>query len=203
MRRRSIAVVLLALPLPVMAWASSRVADRAGSVLGASVGRLAALLPRPADELRPEPFAAPGSLVAVEDAEAAPEDAGQAGHRARARRHGQVRITRGVHVPARVALRLADTGVRPHGAYVPSDGVRPGGVRLAGVSALGIGVRDGDVLTRVAGAPAHSAGDVISAVVAARGRLAPAVSGVFWRGHVPYRLVVEQPYVPARRVAAR
>jgi S1-C subfamily serine protease len=183
-----------------MAWASSRVADRAGSALGASVGRVAALLPRPAAELRPEPFAAPGSLVVVDDVQAAPE---RAGPRARARRRGHFRITHGVHVPARVVLRLADAGVRPHGAYVRSDGVRPGGVRLAGVSSLGIGVRDGDVLTRVAGAPARSAGDVISAVVAARGRMAPAVSGVFWRGHVPYRLVVEQPYVPARRVAAR
>ncbi len=195
--RRAFLALLLALPLPAVAWASAHAADRAGRALGAGVRQLSVLMPRPKAELEPTAFETRGSLVAVDADEAAAESAA----RTKPRRW-RVRITHGVHVPASVVLSLADAGARPRGAYVPSDGVRPGGVRLVGVSALGIGVQDGDVLTRVAGAPARSAGDVISAVVAARGRLAPAVSGVFWRGHVPYRLVVDQPYVRSR-VATR
>lgn len=202
MRRRLITAVLLALPLPAVAWASARVADRAGSALASGVAGLSVLLPAPPAELEPEPFPVRQSLVTLDGARAVPEEQATSS-RHRYRRRGHIRITHGVHVPARVVLRLAGRGARPRGAYVPSDGVRPGGVRLVGVSALGIGVQDGDVLTRVAGAPAHTAGDVISAVVAARGRLAKAVSGVFWRGHVPYRLVVDQPYVKPKRAAGR
>ncbi len=201
MRRRAAIAALLALPLPLAAWASARVADHAGVALGQGMARAVAVLPRPPVELRREPFAAaPDSFVAFDSTSAAPEPAAHRRHRFR---HARLRITRGVHVPAAVVLALADHGARPRGVYVPSDGVRPGGMLLSGVSALGIGVRDGDVLTRVAGVPARSAGDVVSAVVAARGRMAPAVSGVFWRGHVPYRLVVDQPYVPNARVASR
>lgn len=198
-RRRLVLAALLALPLPLSAWASAHAADSAGAALGAQAGQLAAFVPQPEAELEPDAFAAQGSLVAVDGTDAAPE----LPKRAHARHRRRVYIARGVHVSAPVVLRLADSGARPRGVYVPSDGVRPAGMRLSGVSRLGLGVRDGDVLTRVAGAPARSAGDVIGAVVAARGRLARAVSGVFWRGHVPYRLVVDQPYVAQRRVAAR
>jgi hypothetical protein len=67
------------------------------------------------------------------------------------------------------------------------------------VSRLGVGLRDGDVLTEAAGTPALSPGDVISTVLAARGRSAREVSGVFWRDGEPWFLVVEQPYPTAER----
>lgn len=82
----------------------------------------------------------------------------------------------------------------PAGRPVPKTDERPAGLALSGVSALGLGVQDGDVLTSVEGQPALSPGVVIDAVVRARGRRAPTVSGILYRGKERYVLVVEQPY---------
>jgi hypothetical protein len=71
---------------------------------------------------------------------------------------------------------------------------------LLGVSGLGVGLRDGDILTHALGQPATSEGGVISAVVAARGARQAKLSGRVWRAGRTLSLVVEQPYVlPARR----
>jgi len=77
---------------------------------------------------------------------------------------------------------------------VPANGQRSVGLLLRGVSALGLGVRDGDVLTDAAGVPATSAAAVIGAVIAARGRHEPEISGRIFRGPEAYAIVVEQPY---------
>jgi len=66
------------------------------------------------------------------------------------------------------------------------------------VGALGIGMRDGDVLTEVLGTPVSSAGQVIQMVIQARGRRERVISGKFYRGDVPLCAVVEQPYIDAR-----
>ena len=104
------------------------------------------------------------------------------------------RPKRGIRVPAATVLRLANSGVRPSGVPVPANGDRPAGLALQGVGALGVGLRDGDVLTQVAGAPASSAGAVIGAVLAARQRRAPAMSGLVYRGSEKIALYVEMPY---------
>ena len=91
-------------------------------------------------------------------------------------------------------LRLANRGVRPSGSAVAANADRPAGLVLQGVSGLGVGLRDGDVLTQVAGAPASSTGAVIGAVLAARQRRAPAMSGVVYRGADKIALYVEMPY---------
>jgi hypothetical protein len=101
----------------------------------------------------------------------------------------------GIFISRGTVLRLANGAAMPRGALVPAVGGRPAGLRLSGVSALGIGMRDGDVLTQVLGASVASAGDVIQRVIAARARHARDISGEFWRDGVRWSLVVEQPYV--------
>lgn len=106
---------------------------------------------------------------------------------------------RGVFVRKATVLRLSKTAAIPGGSYSAARGERPAGLVLSGVGALGVGLRDGDILTHVAGAPARSQGQVISTVVAARQRRLKAVSGRFWRGGEPYNLVVEIPYPKRKR----
>jgi len=81
---------------------------------------------------------------------------------------------------------------------VPASGARPAGLRLASVGALGIGMRDGDVLVRVAGVPATSVAAVADLVLRARARGARQISGEFWRDGAAWTLVVEQPYLEPR-----
>lgn len=101
-----------------------------------------------------------------------------------------------VFVPASVVLRLANGGAGvPRAVPVPALGERPAGLRLLGVSSLGVGMRDGDVLTRVLGAEVSSVGEVVARVIAARNQRARHISGEFWRDGARWALVVEQPYV--------
>ncbi|MFZ5890181.1 MAG: hypothetical protein ACOY0T_03855 [Myxococcota bacterium] len=102
----------------------------------------------------------------------------------------------GVFVSASSVLRLANGGAAmPRAVFVPALGERPAGLRLIGVSGLGIGMRDGDVLTRVLGADVSSVPEVVQRVLAARNRRAPQISGEFWRDGARWSLVVEQPYI--------
>jgi hypothetical protein len=66
---------------------------------------------------------------------------------------------------------------------------------LIGVGGLGVGLRDGDILTQAIGRPAVSEASVVGAVVQARGARKPQLSGRIWRDGVSFPLVVEQPYV--------
>ena len=75
-------------------------------------------------------------------------------------------------------------------------GARPAGIELSSVSALGVGVHDGDVLTEVAGQPVRNEGQVVGAVLALRARRAASISAVFYRGQERWSLVVEMPYPP-------
>jgi hypothetical protein len=102
--------------------------------------------------------------------------------------------TRGVFVSAETVLKLANRRVVPRGVAVKADGKRPAGLRLMNVSGLGIGLRDGDVLTRAVGQPALSSGAVVQAVLIARAQRARFLDGEFWRDGQRYSLRVEQPY---------
>ena len=115
---------------------------------------------------------------------------------AKSRAKAQKPKEKAVFIPASTVLRLANGGATvPRGVYVPALGERPAGLRLLGVSALGVGMRDGDVLTRVLGAEISSVGEVVARVIAARNQRARHISGEFWRDGARWALVVEQPYV--------
>ena len=202
MRLRNLILAgLLALPLPLLGWGSARLADRfAGALAGGlhDVGsRVLAPSPAPradAQSARPAPRLDEqqrGSRSvepppAVERA-ASPRKRGFAAPRPVAPR-------RGIRVSAGSVLRLAGSGAMPSGRYVPASGARPAGLALSGVSALGIGLQDGDVLTHAGGRPALSRADVIGVVIAARGAGATEIGGRFWRDGEPWNLIVEQPY---------
>jgi len=101
-----------------------------------------------------------------------------------------------IFVPASRVLAIAESGARPRGKPVPATARRPAGLKLSGVSALGIGLLDGDVLTEAAGAPALDSAAVIQSVLRARARRAKTISGTCYRGDARFSLVVEQPYLP-------
>jgi len=85
----------------------------------------------------------------------------------------------------------------PSAVFVKANGQRPAGLLLSGVSALGVGLQDGDVLTEAAGQKASSAAVVVGIVLAARSRQVSEISGRFYRGSVPFAVTVEQPYPTA------
>ncbi len=107
---------------------------------------------------------------------------------------------RGLRVRASTVLALASAGVRPSGSFVPAESSRPAGLVLSGVSGLGVGLVDGDVLTHAAGQPVRSSGQVVGLVLGARAHGAAEIGGTFWRRGERWQLVVEQPY-PTRRAA--
>lgn len=110
-------------------------------------------------------------------------------------RSGEADRLPSIHIPARRVLELANAGRRPSGRSVTAEGDRPAGVQVFGASALGVGVRDGDVITRVNGVAVNSANQVIALVIAARGARQPAISATVYRGQRRYTLTVEQPYL--------
>jgi hypothetical protein len=98
-------------------------------------------------------------------------------------------------VRAETVLRLANSGRVPTGKSVTAQGRRPAGVQVFGASSLGVGVRDGDIITRVSGVAVTAASQVIGLVITARGARQAAISAQIYRGQRSYTLTVEQPYV--------
>lgn len=188
--------LLLLLPLPFAvafgAWGSAKVADRVGAEAASALVPWAALA-RPAAV--PEQSEPPLVVLAADTSSPAAAPRGQP--RRRSPKHRQRVAAAGpsvIFVGKDSVLRLASSGAVPRGVPVPASGARPAGVRLFGVSALGIGLRDGDVLTRALGVPALSSGAVVHAVLAARARHAAVLEGEVWRGDQRIVLRVEQPY---------
>ncbi len=101
---------------------------------------------------------------------------------------------RTIHIDTNTVLCIAQMGIQPGGKPVPPKGKRPAGIALSGVTALGIGVLDGDVLTDVLGQPVRSQFQVIAMVMAARSANMSTISGTLWRGTRAYSVVVDQPY---------
>jgi hypothetical protein len=97
-------------------------------------------------------------------------------------------------VSADTVLRLARSGMRPRAVPVAAGTASPPGLRLSGVSGLGLGARDGDLLTHVQGRPVLSYGQVVAAIVDAISRQARTVSGRLWRGGRTIDVIVELPY---------
>lgn len=190
-------------PLPLLlalaAWGSARVADRVGAALGAALGAVASVVgteQRPAedDELDatiPVSVAAPSEGLGDIEREviAAPK-------RGKARSGSATAAeARSIYVSSAQVLRLADARVRPRGVHVPAEGKRPAGLKLVGVAGLGIGLRDGDVLTRALGQPALASSAVVRAILVARSRRVRVLEREFYRGYERWTIRVEQPYL--------
>src|SRR5688572_6595294 len=182
------------LPLPLLlalgAWGSSRAAEHIGGVLGGVLANVAALLAKaePADET----FDFDSVVSSPTIPAAAPVDPKPAkGQRAK-RSTGQ----KALFVSADTVLRIASKPVSLRGVPVPQQGARPAGLKLVGVSALGVGLLEGDVLTRALGQPALSREAVVRAVLLARARRDKVLEGEFYRGGERWLLRVEQPYLP-------
>jgi len=187
-------VLALSLPLPLLAAGAPALADAVGTLAGR---RLAASTRTSARARPPAPTpllleALPAhELVALPAARGAAPALAPLGLPAPAR---ALVPKKGVRVRAETVLRLANSGARPGGFPVPAQGDRPRGLALTGVSGLGIGLEDGDILTHAAGRPALTPGDVIGVVIGSRTERAPEIWGRFWRNGEPWSLVVEQPY---------
>ena len=92
-------------------------------------------------------------------------------------------------------VAAAEAGMRPSGGSVAATSWRPAGLALTGVNPIGVGLRDGDVITRVGGTPATSQGAVIGAVTSALRQKLPAITGEVWRGRQKIVVTVELPEV--------
>ena len=191
--RSLVIAALLALPLPLLAAGAGGLADDVGRELGSGLAKLAAQL-----HARSKPGAPLAVIAPIAEAEHEVEP--EAGQLPRRKARAVTRApSKGVYVRADAVLRLAESGARPSAVPVRASGSRPAGLALVGVSGLGVGLADGDILTHAAGLPARSPGQVVGLVIGSRGARAPQISGRFWRRGEYYDLVVEQPYLAPKR----
>ena len=186
-------LILAALALPVVGVQryTTRHADHLASVIARQISAFAAL-GRPAPEDAEESLDI-AALVGESSALTAPASTPAK----RGTLRSKSRATHGVRVSAAQVLALAARRAMPKAVPVKASAEHPAGLLLRGVSGLGIGMQDGDVLTEAAGQKATSLAVVVGVVLAARGRQATEISGRFYRAGVPYLLVVEQPYPTA------
>ncbi len=188
---RSLLVGLpLLLPALALGSLSARAADSWGVRVGAALADLAKALPQHSTTAEPAFVDEPEeALSASPTTEPARSKTGAKGRKPTPARSG------GVFVSAATVVRLADARAMPQAVPVAAKAPRPAGLRLVGVAGLGIGMKDGDVLTEVLGTPVRSVGQVIQLVIQARGRREARISGRFWRAGLPWTVVVEQPYL--------
>lgn len=191
---------LLPLPLLVViaALASARVADTGAAALGAALSAVADVVrieQRPVeDDEAAEPIVPVVTLLSSDTTLAA--IAAPKGKKTRAAVSAPA--GRSIFVSAETVLKLADGRVKPRGVRVAADGPRPAGLKLVGVGALGIGLRDGDVLVSALGQPALSSSAVVRSILLARSQRVKVLEGEFFRGQERWTLRVEQPYLDER-----
>lgn len=191
----------LVVPLSVVA-GTHALADAVGRELGAALApEVSWMQAKPVEHSVELAAEAPESLVS--DVMPEPAQASVPREKRRVRAAAAPRAL-AVRVSSRQVLALAEQRAMPSAVPVGATARHPAGLRLVGVSALGVGMRDGDILTRVGGTPVQSVSAVASLVISARGRAATEVSAEFWRAGVRGALVVEQPYLvtPAQTSAA-
>jgi hypothetical protein len=99
-----------------------------------------------------------------------------------------------IYIPAPKVLCLALQGTQPSGRPTPARGKRPAGVAVYGVTGLGVGVKDGDVITEIMGQPVHSVAQGIALIIAARAARQHLITGTLWRATRAMSIAVEQPY---------
>jgi hypothetical protein len=162
-----------------------------------ALGLVTALAPLSAVE--PAPDSEPELLTETELASYAPATRVARGPTQTARaakRSSKAGAAHAIYISSAQVLALASRRALPNAVPVRASSEHPAGLQLRGVSALGVGLQDGDVLTEAGGQRASSVAAVIGIVLAARARHSPEISGHFFRGNVPYSVRVEQPYPP-------
>lgn len=195
MVKAALCAAALAFPLVSVVGLSGACADRLARVIA---GRLSVVLPvfHPVSADGPVNEALPGQGTFDEKLALTRVTAeGKRGHtlgrsRSAAGQHG-------VRISSAQVLALAARRAMPQAVPVKASAEHPAGLLLRGVSALGVGLQDSDVLTEAAGQKASSVAVVVGIVLAARGRQVPEISGRFFRAGVPFGLTVEQPYPKA------
>ena len=208
--RSALAAVALALPFLGVWWLAQTAGDRAALRAATALDVVAEAVPQqqPPEVLPPtqeaEAIAAlDGELEqgeAVEE-ESKPTPLNQAGGATKQRVAPLPRAV-GVLVREQRVMRAAKAGIRPSGSPVPATSFRPAGMALVGVSALGVGLRDGDVLTRAGGTMATSEAAVIGAATGALRSSAKAITGEVWRGRQRILLTVELPTLKQQAVVS-
>jgi hypothetical protein len=196
-RRSSPLSIALSLVLPLLAVPAltRAAADHLADTIAAQLLSAAAPLsdnspalsrdePRDEDAILSE---TPALRAAVQQAERAPRGA----HSAHAS------AAHGVHISAAQVLAVAARRAMPEAVPVKATAYHPAGLLLRGVSAWGVGLQDGDVLTEAAGQKASSVAQVVGIVLLARAHQSREISGRFYRAGVPFLLIVEQPYPPS------
>ena len=182
-------LVLLIAPFLAVAFVAGPLSARLASGGAAGMARLAASWDW-SQEADVEP-PAPLSPVLLEQAlVGSTELVGKASSRRR---------PRALWVGSRRVVQLMKQAVMPSSQAVPATHFRPPGLQVRGVGAMGIGARDGDVLTEVAGQRVQSHAAVIALVLQVHGAGHRAVSGTFWRGMKKWTITVELPREPGPR----
>lgn len=197
MRRWLVALGLLT-PFALVALSVDRVADRQAASVVEALCQVSDALNRvdPELEVRDQEQVAlwRAELGTLLD-ELASEPAGAGSDGVPRRPRAVAPAPQGLFVSAEKVLGLARAGARPGAIPVSADGPRPAGLLLTGVGGLGVGLRDGDILTHALGQPAVSEEVVVGAILRARGAREPQLSGRVWRDGRTFALVVAQPYL--------
>ncbi len=185
----------LLLPLLAVPVLSRSYADRLGSSVSEQLSRAVAPMAGLALDAVSD---APEDEEAVLSETPALRDAVHAAQNERLHAHSNhAVVAHGIRISAAQVMALAARRAMPQAVPVKATAYHPAGLLLRGVSAMGIGLQDGDVLTEAAGQKASSVGTVIGIVLAARARQTPEISGRFYRAGVPFLVTVEQPYPKA------
>ncbi len=102
------------------------------------------------------------------------------------------------YATAEQVLHWANAGVVPRGSRVAARGPCPAGIKLRGAGVYGLGIEDGDLLVSVEGVPVGDRSQVVSTVLAGRGRMKRTIEAVVMRPRTGCRtsvhVVLEQPY---------
>lgn len=183
-----------------------RVALGAASDTGLMLSEMAkSEAPPPSEEAEEEPEPEPVAPVAEdedEDEELALPPQGSQGSQSGPKSKRRTPVAPEQQSFARLGadevLAFANRGQVPRGSSVAARGNCPAGIRLRNVGGFGLGLSDGDLLVQVGGTPVTERSEVVSAVLAARGRKEGAVEALVLRPStgcsVGYRVTVEQPY---------
>jgi hypothetical protein len=196
------------LPFVAALLASRGVVPKWGDWVGRHAGRAAdAVTPRPIPP-PPQEIAPPSATSGPEpvapdpgwgalDGAATPASPGSRLASRAARDSGAQAPIGPIRVPASAVQRAIDDGgknIRARTARGP-DG-KPIGVRLTGVSGAGVGLRDGDLVIAVDGAPAMDEDAATDAALAAVARGESVLRVRLLRGDQPMDIAVELPLAP-------
>jgi hypothetical protein len=192
--RPLLVTLALGLPFVLTAQAAARLVGPMGQAWAVALSRVMAPLAAPAESGAPEvsPEPEPPEPDVVEVAVAASKGAKRPGP---AKLAPKPAVPSALFVSAEAVLKLAESAARPRGSFVAATATTPAGLRLSGVSGLGIGVQDGDILIEALGMTPRASGQIIGAIIEARAKNARYLSGTLWRRGHSFRITVEQPYL--------